>query len=476
MNIEEMIAKYYTIYKICGVLKVGNPKAKSLLLDHFGNDKELNEYIEKSQKTSTNNRTYKIKAPRKKSTVQKMRSRKILRDLYFTETSEYFMYAAELYDSGVDFSFDALVQIMIKQLQHSNDVPQIKHRLKLFIEEGLYKAGSSMKSSWWCLLYGEELGEILHRERLSKCNSLLGKEEEEIAQIKKRVSDGVRLFYLDLTKYEKQCRSYRCVEFWMKRGYSEKEATEKVESITDELRENTHWGDIKYVNSIRSEENTNTNLKYWVKRFGEKDGPKLYKNRQHTFSLESCILKYGELEGNKIWTTRQDKWQQTLNNKTDIEKHEILLKKCVPLGKSSKESIKFFDMLMNDLNMEFGLTIDDFCIGAYDKKELFIWDSEEKRISFYDFCIPSLKIIIEFHGEGFHFDEISSKIPKNFFSLDEGMVRKKDEYKKLLAETNGYIYEVVWEKQRSEYEDDRIRILDRIRSSYISNKGAAKNS
>jgi len=54
------------------------------------------------------------------------------------------------------------------------------------------------------------------------------------------------------------------------------------------------------------------------------------------------------------------------------------------------------DWLVENLNID----KDDIYLGIDDKKEYFI--STKKRIYFYDFCIRSKKIIIEYHGIGFH--------------------------------------------------------------------------
>lgn len=51
------------------------------------------------------------------------------------------------------------------------------------------------------------------------------------------------------------------------------------------------------------------------------------KESQTTFSLKKCIEKYGEIEGTKRWEERQDKWQNTLNSKSEEEKIKINMSK-----------------------------------------------------------------------------------------------------------------------------------------------------
>ncbi len=47
------------------------------------------------------------------------------------------------------------------------------------------------------------------------------------------------------------------------------------------------------------------------------------KNRQSTFGLDKCKNRWGEVEGEKRWQDRQDKWQVTLNAKSEEDKMEM---------------------------------------------------------------------------------------------------------------------------------------------------------
>lgn len=77
---------------------------------------------------------------------------------------------------------------------------------------------------------------------------------------------------------------------------------------------------------------------YWIEHgYSEDEAIKKVKERQTTFTKEICIEKYGEQEGLKIWQDRQNKWQQTLNNKSYIEKKEINAAKNSWKGLSQKK-------------------------------------------------------------------------------------------------------------------------------------------
>lgn len=74
-------------------------------------------------------------------------------------------------------------------------------------------------------------------------------------------------------------------------------------------------------------------------------------------------------------------------------------------------------------------------------KEFSLYDKEFKRIYFYDFVIPSKKIIIEFNGDYWH----SEKNPK----FNKQRENRKIEYAKL----NGWNYYIVWESEFKENKD-----------------------
>lgn len=69
------------------------------------------------------------------------------------------------------------------------------------------------------------------------------------------------------------------------------------------------------------EKNCNTSLEFYLnKGYDEDTARKMLKERQATFSLEKCIKKYGEEEGIKRFKERQEKWKQSLNTPENIEK------------------------------------------------------------------------------------------------------------------------------------------------------------
>lgn len=119
---------------------------------------------------------------------------------------------------------------------------------------------------------------------------------------------------------------------------------------------------------------------------------------------------------------------------------------------------------------ETDLTQSDVYIGIDTSKEYFL--HKNGKLFFYDFCIPSLKLIIEFHGKCFHYDNVLNKIPRNIYNLDENAIREKDISKENLAREHGFDYIVVWENKDLDYERDISEAMARIRSKYLASRSA----
>lgn len=146
------------------------------------------------------------------------------------------------------------------------------------------KSSPYTKEFWIKRGYTEEQAEIERLSRVSASPYFYMKKlgctyEEALEKALEHQKDAYKIYEKNTTKQERLEKqrqgSGRCKEYWIKRGYTEKEAIEKV------------------------------------------------KERQATFTLEKCIKKYGEEKGRKKWEDRQKRWQETLNNKTDEEKERI---------------------------------------------------------------------------------------------------------------------------------------------------------
>lgn len=117
----------------------------------------------------------------------------------------------------------------------------------------------------------------------------------------------------------------------------------------------------------------------------------------------------------------------------------INTRRIVPLGRASNSSLEALSPLLSWC-AENGV---DFFIGANGRKEWFLRDGE--TIFMYDFCVPSAKLIVEFHGRMFHPPEECDSWQQLFSGKSADEVRERDEEKKELALSRGFSYFVIWE-------------------------------
>jgi hypothetical protein len=107
------------------------------------------------------------------------------------------------------------------------------------------------------------------------------------------------------------------------------------------------------------------------------------------------------------------------------------------IGSASKESLVFFEPIIKILNDSKIL----FYCGINGNREWYIKDGDDFFL--YDLSIPSLSLIIEYHGEGFHpnpdWDTVRwSQWRQAFSKKTADECRSYDIRKKQVAEKNGW--------------------------------------
>ena len=318
-----------------------------------------------------------------------------------------------------------------------------------------------------------------------------------------------------LTDYELDCLSICCnfnIDFWKIRGYSDEEARNFVSEIQIKNSQKSKQK-FKSLPKEERDKQSNTTLGYYLnKGYSKEESRILLYERQSTFSLKKCVEKYGEEEGYRVWQDRQDRWKETLNSKPqeeidliniskdsssfswaldscdgdtiqalelynsrsaskDSSSFSWALEKCCgdtkkalelykqrncKIGKGlgrgtfSKESIEF----LNELYL--------FCSSLglkvyWEDNEYFLYDNAKNKL-LYDFSIPSLNIVIEYHGKAFHPKERDSlwKHPFNP-NLTSDVVYDRDLYKQNLAKSKGFDYFCVWS-------DDTIGFIGKMKN------------
>lgn len=295
-------------------------------------------------------------------------------------------------------------------------------------EQQLINSSKALTLNNYIKKYGDEIGQIKYDAYLKniKGRNSLNYYIEKYGEILGTEKYNAR--------YERK-NIYCCLEYWLNKGYDEKQAIEKLNDI--------------------------------------------FKNRTN-FSLEYCKEKYGDDKGLLVWKERQQLWQTTLNNKSQEEINNINKKKSLSLEnfinkygeidgniryenylknrniQYSKLSCVFFTKLYKKLRKLNIIERTDVYFGITGGKEYFIKDKHNTR--FYDFCIPKLNIIIEFQGIAFH-PKPNDITWKSAYGLSYEEVYSNDKLKEQMANNRGFNILYVWEDENLEQKINELIIL-----------------
>ena len=242
----------------------------------------------------------------------------------------------------------------------------------------------------------------------------------------------------DCNKFFRE-RSVWCVEYWLKRGYSKNDAEKKVSEYQTELakRNASKSKSERRKNSVRC-------IEHWLEKgYSEKDAKEKVAEMQSTFSLKKCIKKYGETEGLKRWKERQEKWQDSLN-KTGFHQ----------LGYS-----KISQELFSEILKKYPEEEKDF-VFYEDKNREYTLKNDNNFYYRYDFCDLNKRKFIEFNGDIYHANPKMFKPsdkPNPFHDQTAEELWKIDEDKKNIAKRNGFEEFVVWEK---DYRENKEKVIN----------------
>lgn len=196
---------------------------------------------------------------------------------------------------------------------------------------------------------------------------------------------------------------------------------------------------------------------------------------------ENFITRYGEIDGNIKWneyienqrkksieyfnsltiserslifdTTSKESFKRRFKDDWEDEYKAHQKKIQTQAQRASKESLKFYDLLINKLD-KYDII---YYIGKEGNNEWFIWDDIEREVKFYDFCIPELGIIIEFHGSLWHYNPAHDYTKRTLpfgMSIEEN--KAKDLYKAELAKSKGFDYYVIFDTDDYEYKAEEM--------------------
>lgn len=296
--------------------------------------------------------------------------------------------------------------------------------------------------------------------------------EEEAKEKIRKIKDKLKDSQSKMSEFDFNSMMPSKKEHWIKKGLSEEDAivmssniikiaTKNCRDITKDRIDNPN----KYLGTF------DTCIEYYLnKGHSIEESKVLLKERQSTFSLEKCISKLGIDNGIKRWKERQDKWIRSVEGKitnemrdsysynhffnknngnvelSKIEYQAVFEKRYLnsKIGRASKSSMKVFSHLINKC-IENKLKY--YC-GYLDSKEFYIM-SDDNKIYAYDFTIPSIKLIFEFHGKFWHTKVESEVINELGHSMSESF--KKDQIKKELAIKNNFKIVELFEEDGLEY-------------------------
>ena len=210
----------------------------------------------------------------------------------------------------------------------------------------------------------------------------------------------------------------------------------KTRNLNKDKNHNSVAGKIAWVKVLRQHpEKISTRIEYWLaKGYTEEEAKLKLKERQTTFSLEKCIEKYGKEEGYKKWKERQDKWQNSLNNKSNAEISSIRKKQmCNGLSYSKISQELFWNIyneIKNDYKEIYFATLEhndnDYDNITTRKKinfEYYYRNDDIKKGYFLDFYIKDNNKVIEFDGDYWHHRDSQTEendIKKEKILLDAG--------------------------------------------------------
>lgn len=230
------------------------------------------------------------------------------------------------------------------------------------------------------------------------------------------------------------------VEFYIKKGYSEDEASKLKQEFIENVKKS----------KLPSSEPTR--IEYYMNKYDidEEEATDMLYKRQQTNSVESIAKRnnISLVEAQKIRDDITKKWINTLNKKTPEEINSINKKKMSGHNVVSQSSLDFFESLCEYIELPKSLP-------KYGNSELLLEDVSDKKTLFrkYDFTIGNK--IIEYNGDRYHANPniySADDIPLTWRTCKSNSMYNKtaqdiwdyDKHKIELAKKHGYEVFVVW--------------------------------
>ncbi len=266
----------------------------------------------------------------------------------------------------------------------------------------------------YIIRYGEKEGNKRYNERkihngfsedylMKRYNITREEARSRIDKHKNKLILSSRRYLDSTTLEERKIKKHWCIEYWLKKGFTESEAkdiTTKYKNIArDSMRKNVKIKKEKMTKKELDEYNRIKNPtceEYWVNKGNYTDS-----------EIRDNILNHK----NKLTGLKKEVWLEN-NNATEedwVEFNRIRnIRRRITVSnlgdgsiRASTQSLKVFIPLVNRLKDNNLISEEDYYLGIEGKKEYWLAYSTKYYYS-YDFCIPKYKIIIEYNGERWH--------------------------------------------------------------------------
>ena len=249
--------------------------------------------------------------------------------LYVKEQNyQIYKYMKDMRNHGITFSID-------------------KHKIYIEWRNDHRADSSSLKS--YTIKYGEEFGKELHKIKIKKCTmdkkwyiEKYGEElgEEKYQERSKNISDSAKSYRV--MHGEEKYQELLLKKSMSKDGFIRRYGKYKgIEKFNDFCRRNAYTNTIEYYIETHGEELGKKKHLEWRSDCGIPTRAEYFMDddtdyeeaclklgeRQATFSLKKCIETHGDVKGIEVFEDRQQRWQQTLDDKPQEEKDRINMTK-----------------------------------------------------------------------------------------------------------------------------------------------------
>ena len=314
---------------------------------------------------------------------------------------------------------------------------------------------------WYIEDFDYYKGNKVCRDKNCKCNKInhlsyewlvnvRGMSEEEASNYLKNKAKRSSNTLRDKGWYDDISNNPFSKEYWMKKGYSEEEANEKINSRIYNRPE------------------------FWKKRGYNEDAAINLAKKSACRDLSFFITKYGDDIGRKKYESYVEKQRKKFTIEYIMNKNNCSIKEAKRIRKQylekmyrgnykfSQASINFFNKILSKIN--FPIEILDKIY--YGNNELGCYDYLYDKYYFYDFVIEPLKICIEFNGVTWHpkspdQDWYQPNTHKNAKEVYEHDLRKKE-----LLEQEGYKYFIVWDDDLYKDEENILNFINKKLTEY----------